>query len=158
VEQWVDVPGTEYAVSSLGRVRRFRLLKPSLASSGYTKIGFRRGTHWLTRFTHQLVAEAFLGPCPMGKEVNHINGIKSDNRPVNLEYVTRKQNAKNALDRQAYKRKSDHYRSRLKPKQRARIVRLYTEGKFNMPQLAIKFKTSKATVFRLVRNKTWLNY
>jgi hypothetical protein len=36
---------------------------------------------------HQLVAEAFLGPCPPGHKLVHLNGDGLDNRRVNLAYV-----------------------------------------------------------------------
>ena len=41
---------------------------------------------------HRLVAEAFLGPCPDGHEVRHLNGDKLDNRICNLAYGPRSQN------------------------------------------------------------------
>lgn len=44
------------------------------------------------RLMHQVVAHAFLGPCPEGLQVNHRNLIKADNRAANLEYVTHKEN------------------------------------------------------------------
>jgi len=40
-----------------------------------------------TEYVHQLVAEAFIGPCPPGQKLVHLNGIFSDNRLVNLAYV-----------------------------------------------------------------------
>lgn len=46
---------------------------------------------------HVLVTVAFLGDCPNGKEVNHKNGDKSDNRLTNLEYVTHSENMKHAF-------------------------------------------------------------
>lgn len=47
---------------------------------------------------HAVVALAYLGAKPFGMEVNHKNGIKTDNRPENLEYVTRSGNVKHAFD------------------------------------------------------------
>lgn len=43
--------------------------------------------------SHKLVARAFLGEKPTPKlVVNHKNGIRTDNRPENLEYLTQKEN------------------------------------------------------------------
>lgn len=41
---------------------------------------------------HRAVWIAFNGPIPSGKEINHKNGVKSDNRLENLELCTRKEN------------------------------------------------------------------
>lgn len=44
------------------------------------------------KYTHCLVAEAFLGPRPPGNDVRHKNDNGLDNRAVNLEYGSRSQN------------------------------------------------------------------
>jgi hypothetical protein len=38
-------------------------------------------------YVHQLVAEAFIGRCPPGHKLVHLNGNGLDNRRVNLAYV-----------------------------------------------------------------------
>lgn len=69
---------------------------------GYlAKSGYRRLTTMVngTRFyiqAHCLLWEYANGPIPEGMEVNHINGIKSDNRAANLELVTPKGNSEHA--------------------------------------------------------------
>ena len=49
------------------------------------------------RYLHVLVAEAFLGPCPKGKEANHRDGDRKNNAASNLEFVTHSQNVRHAL-------------------------------------------------------------
>jgi len=60
--------------------------------AGYMVCTVWLGNRGSTRLVHRLVAEAFHGPCPEGFEVNHKNLIKRDNRPANLQYVTRSYN------------------------------------------------------------------
>lgn len=106
IEEWRPVPGYEdhYEVSSHGRVRR-KLGHPrhpdfgagyilgGYETNGYIRCVLSKDNVQEYFMVHQLVALAWIGPCPEGKETNHINGIRNFNRPSNLEYVTRSQNA-----------------------------------------------------------------
>lgn len=88
--EWRAISGFPlYEVSSDGRVRCYGRLSNGREigqhiSNGYPACNIARKT----RRVHQLVAQAFIGPQPAGYHVNHINGIKTDNRVENLEYVT----------------------------------------------------------------------
>jgi hypothetical protein len=45
-----------------------------------------------TKTVHRLVGEAFLGPLQLGMDTNHKDGVKTNNRVTNLEYVTEGEN------------------------------------------------------------------
>lgn len=50
-------------------------------------------------FAHRIIWEMFNGAIPEGKEIDHINGVKSDNRIENLRLCDRHINCKNAAKR-----------------------------------------------------------
>lgn len=72
--------------------REARALTPGDNGRGYLRVMCAGRLHCV----HRLVAVAFLGPVPAGKEVNHKDGDKLNNRPENLEYVTRSENMRHA--------------------------------------------------------------
>jgi hypothetical protein len=81
-----------------------RSLKASPTGAGYlgvTLCATAAGIDKVTRHVHELVAEAFHGPCPEGQEVRHLNGNRFDNAARNLGYGTALQNA---ADREAHGR------------------------------------------------------
>ncbi len=109
-ERWRPVPGWEmqYSVSNLGRVKSLsrpsangsrlpeRLLTPAHDGGGYPWVSLYARPKMARAKVHHLVCEAFLGPRPPPLVVNHKNGIKTDNRAVNLEYVTSSENNRHA--------------------------------------------------------------
>jgi hypothetical protein len=90
-----------YAVSNFGQVRREtpgtrtypgKILIPNENGRGYLKctlyyLGLKK-----TWRIHNLVAHNFIGPCPKGMEVHHIDDDRKNNRSDNLEYVTHSKN------------------------------------------------------------------
>lgn len=95
VEVWRDIPGYagRYQASNLGRVKGPRgILRPYISRSGYLINTAYVDGGKIREGVHRLVAHAFI-PNPEGKpQINHINGIKTDNRPENLEWVTCSEN------------------------------------------------------------------
>lgn len=68
------------------------MLKPHENNGGYCI------TSWLgkCRLVHRVVVETFVGEIPSDMNVDHLNGVKNDNRLENLEVVTRSENQKRA--------------------------------------------------------------
>ncbi|MDR3471571.1 MAG: NUMOD4 motif-containing HNH endonuclease [Devosia sp.] len=120
-ERWLPVVGHEgaYEVSDLGRVRSLdraipykkidqysgrlidvvkhvkgKVLRPGRKPSGHLSVAI--GKH-NSRQVHQLVLEAFVGPCPPGLESLHKNDISHDNRLANLSWGSRSQNILDAI-------------------------------------------------------------
>ncbi|MBM0275108.1 HNH endonuclease signature motif containing protein [Micromonospora tarensis] len=68
-------------------------------SWGYVQIKFRAPEDWQTEHTvlaHRVIWEAEHGPLADGLTVNHLNGVKTDNRLANLEAVTQSDNMRHA--------------------------------------------------------------
>lgn len=116
MEIWKPITGYEgyYEVSDLGRVRRVeslvktgikhsdyravkcRVLKPHTKRSGYLTVDLSKDNTVKTISIHKIVALTFI-PKEDGKtEVNHKNCNKADNRVVNLEWVTPRENKDHA--------------------------------------------------------------
>ena len=91
-----DVVGYEgiYKVTFCGDIfKGDKLMKQQKTKLGYSRVCFRtngRSKCWLV---HRIVAEAFIQNPNNKPQVNHINGIRDDNRVGNLEWVDNRENA-----------------------------------------------------------------
>lgn len=104
-EEWKEFAGGNYEASNLGNVRRKtpgrktwpgRPVKRHLMKIGYYMVGPTVNGKNVNTYVHVIIAELFLGPCPVGCEVNHIDGDKTNNVVTNLEYVTHQENMRHA--------------------------------------------------------------
>lgn len=66
-------------------------------TNGYMKTQIWTAGRAKNVLQHRLLAEQFIPNNECKKQVNHINGIKSDNRIENLEWVTQSENAKHSF-------------------------------------------------------------
>jgi hypothetical protein len=89
-----------YFVSNMERVvgAKGNLLNASKSSSGYMIIGFYGNKKQRTTSVHRAVIETFVGQIPENKNIDHIDGIKHNNKLSNLEMVTRSENQKRAYE------------------------------------------------------------
>lgn len=116
-EEWRPVVGYEgaYEVSNQGRVRQagavrsnasgLRMMKQNLFKNGiHLYVGLcpggrgnqNTGKCQTKHPVHHLVAEAFLGPRPVGMVINHMDGFGFNNWAENLEYCTQTDNIRHA--------------------------------------------------------------
>jgi hypothetical protein len=106
-EIWKDVVGYEgkYKVSNKARIwsnLSKRYLK-QIEYIGYMSVILYFNSKNRTEKVHRLMAKAFI-PNPENKpQVNHLNGIKNDNRLENFEWVTNSENQLHALRIGLYK-------------------------------------------------------
>lgn len=159
--EWKEI-NPDYLVSSDGQVMsrmfgRLHLLKPAINRGGYLFLGISTHKRKRLRVVHQLVAEAFLGPRPTpAHQVNHKNGIKIDNRDVNLEWVTPSENTQHAYSilGHASVRGSAVGTSKLSEAQ-VREIRVRAAAGERQAVIAADYATRQANVSMIASRKSW---
>jgi hypothetical protein len=159
--EWRSIEGEEgrYAVSENGEVMAMNfaasglpgILKPNMAR-GYQTVQLSNRKRYTI---HRLVAAAFIGPRPNGMQINHINGVKTDNRVLNLEYCTPSENMKHcfAIGLQSNQGEK-HSRSKLKEKD-VRHIKHLLSLKMTQAEIANMYGVSKPLISRINRGKNW---
>jgi len=159
-EIWRVIPETTelYKASNLGNIRRVegtvdfgkskrkvggKNLKPKTKSNGYLEVNLSINKKGKSRYVHRLVVAAFLGTIDTGLQVNHKDGVKSNNNLDNLEIVTGSQNMKHSYLYLGSKppniKGSHHGNTNLTDEDVIYIRSNYVKGKSNS-QLYEKFK------------------
>lgn len=162
-EIWKDIIGYEgyYQISNLGNIKRFRkyksnILKPRINKRGYVQITLCKNSCTKTFRLHRLIAESFIDNPQKKLQVNHINGIRHDNRLENLEWVTQNENMKHAFNNKlAIPLIGEHQpNSKLKEKEVLEIKQrlLFKES---IISIANTYNVSKSTIGSIKSKRTW---
>lgn len=164
-ETWKDIPNYVggYQISNYGRVktlkRRYikkngipitineKLRKAHVGKRGYWTVQLKFEGRARQEYIHRLMAVTFLDNPRSKKEVNHINGIKTDNSISNLEWSTHKENMSHAKEAGLYLRTTHRKDSKLDD---IKLLTLYTcIGKYTNAGLALHFNMRANSISRI---------
>jgi hypothetical protein len=169
---WKKIKGfSEYEISNYGEIKTFnwknkrveKIMTPALDGSGYLRTMLKRDEDGklVTVKVHRLVATTFLENLENKPEVNHINGIRNDNRVFNLEWCNHSENLKHSFKIGLSSNKGEKNPcATLTDEQVKEILSNYEFGKkarkgMTKKQLAEKYNTTFAVIKRIVQRKTW---
>ncbi len=100
-ERWKVIYDGYYKVSDRGKIIRIALIPKGyfgkriaigISNKGYQRVTLQKQRKKFNKFVHVLVAEAFVGPQPPGKEVDHKDMDRQNNFWKNLHWVTHQKN------------------------------------------------------------------
>ena len=146
-----------HSVSNHGRIRNDitgKIRKPVVTKLGYQQIKIVGKMYLL----HRLIAIGFI-PNPNNlPEVNHKNGIKTDNRVENLEWCTKSENIRHAI-KTGLKNMSGSKNpdSKLNEKQVLEIRAKYIPKTYHSYMLAKEYGVSQHCIMLILQRKKWIH-
>ena len=116
----------------------------SLKSNGYLQCTLFRKRFYI----HRLVYEAWIGNIPNGYDIDHINGIKTDNRVSNLRAVPRSENLKHNYELGF---RGSNYIHTFSDKERNLIMIDHKEKGLSIKKISIKYGYSRYFIHRVLK-------
>lgn len=163
-EVWKDVKDFEglYQVSNLGNVKRLagkyalteRLISRNIDRYGYVKRVLCKDSKMFYFTEHRLVAIAFIENPNNKATVNHINGIKTDNKVENLDWNTNVENIQHAIDTGLKDQKGiKHHKCKLTEEQVLEIREIGFSK--TRTYLSKKYGVCRNSIFGIITGKNW---
>ena len=131
---WKPIPGLEgFEASDEGHIRNAttqKQLNEHVITTGYLAVSCKGCGHFLV---HRLVCMTFHPTEDTSNQVNHINGIKTDNRPENLEWMSLRDNVRDFWNNPIFKDKQAIRKKQMSERMKAtRKGRIWiTDGSIN---------------------------
>ena len=157
---YLDGDKTKYAVSSDGKVINLKtgyIMKPFINHKGYHVVHLSHNKKSYTIPIHRLVALEFI-PNPDNKpQVNHIDGVKSNNSVQNLEWCTCKENIHHAEEHNLrhYNHGSKHHMSKYTDEQIHLVCKLLEENNITQRDIWLKTGVSTNMIRKIRTHSNW---
>lgn len=114
---------------------------------GYLQVKLSKEGKWYYKRVHRLVAEAFI-PNPHNlKQVNHIDGDKTNNEVSNLEWIDNKNNTQHGYDNNLYHSKHRNIKIEVYDKITHQLINTYKSIRETANELNINRKTLSRILF-----------
>jgi len=156
---WKKIPftGNKYYASNMGEIKNLKtgkILKPIIhKTTGYHAVTLSYNSKQIKYTIHKLIALTFI-PNPENKPaVHHKNGIKVDNRVVNLEWVTTVENTIHSINNRDLNRKD----IKLTPEKVKEIKALLTDNISHegIDRIAEMYGVNYSTIHRIKAGTGW---
>lgn len=154
----IDIFNGQYTLYEDGRVysnKRKRFIKPYPQYRGYLLMGLSQSGKYCVFTQHRLVATYFLPNPEKYTEINHKDGVKTNNHVSNLEWCTHDQNMKHAVENALMANGSKHHSSKLTENSVREIRRLYAQGGLTHKSLGQKYGVHPSCITEIINLKSW---